>query len=318
MSNEGDEFFGLGYQSIETAEHALVQQCLAYHEEQEALREHRPELVIPSEVEFRHPEGNLDPPCPDTVRMLHTESSLEANALEDSQKQIQQAQERAQAILMRFQQQQSALLLPGLTLTEEEATAVAASPAVFAEQRRVGLERENKRKHLAMLKNFEYLLHKGRSQEAQYQAQIQQAADHEHLAAERYQRQLEERKQRLQGGSQSFDTLNRKKKKSKLNEPKYSKREILDSMTTVALYVSGLSSSSSSEANCDDVLLRQLFGAYGTIAKVHLYRDKQTGRAKGDGLIVYQLPHSNSHAPQDLVHTVCSQVCSVCVAQMPS
>ena len=71
--------------------------------------------------------------------------------------------------------------------------------------------------------------------------------------------------------------------------------------STVAIYVSGLP-----VATVDEALMRQLFGAYGTISKVHLYRDKLSGRWKGDGLVVYKVDDATQM--RDLVVTVCGQV----------
>jgi hypothetical protein len=70
--------------------------------------------------------------------------------------------------------------------------------------------------------------------------------------------------------------------------------------TSAALYVTGI------PAGGTEDLLRGLFGSYGTIRKVHLYRDRATGEFKGDGLLVFQLGPTQDK--EHFVNLVCMQV----------
>ena len=72
---------------------------------------------------------------------------------------------------------------------------------------------------------------------------------------------------------------------------------------SVAIYVNGIPTDGSMTQDT----LRELFRHFGTLRKVHLYVNKQTGELKGDALIIYQL-HGQDQQRQELLDTVCSQV----------
>ena len=77
-------------------------------------------------------------------------------------------------------------------------------------------------------------------------------------------------------------------------------------MTTAAIYVSGFPVVQPSVV--DEDFVRQLFGSYGKIAKVHLYRNRQDQTLKGDGLIVYAIDEKDDVA--SFLESICGQVSS--------
>ena len=69
---------------------------------------------------------------------------------------------------------------------------------------------------------------------------------------------------------------------------------------TAALYLSALPRS------IEEDTVRSLFGSYGKIQKVHFYRDRQTSELKGDGLLVFGT--RNETEKQSIIDAVCTQV----------
>lgn len=220
--------------------------------------------------------------------------------------------------------------------------AIFVSPAMFAEQRRVSLAREAERNRMALLKNWDYLLLKiekssssNNNSAAELYDLIEATAARDVAAQHRYSLQLQQRKARLMkyyyntttGENVATATLpdprKRKRKRIAANPSSDEKAR-----NTVAIYVAGLPTVESNNMEdtgdgCKDhdesadleSLVRQLFGGYGTIVKVHLYREKShRQRIKGDCLIVYKYradvnDHDNKALQSSsLVETVCMQV----------
>lgn len=83
-----------------------------------------------------------------------------------------------------------------------------------------------------------------------------------------------------------------------------------------AVYITGLpvEVGEEKEGSISEDGLSALFGSYGTIKRVTLYVDRRTGRRKGDGLVVYDIPKlagsgsSGWKAAEDIVRSVCEQV----------
>ena len=81
-----------------------------------------------------------------------------------------------------------------------------------------------------------------------------------------------------------------------------------------AVYITGLPVGEGTISEDD---LAALFGSYGTVKRTTLYVDRRTGRRKGDGLVVYDVPKlagngdggsSGWKAAEDMVRSVCEQV----------
>ena len=78
--------------------------------------------------------------------------------------------------------------------------------------------------------------------------------------------------------------------------------------TALAIYVAGLVADDGPPNKSTEETMRALFGCYGEIRKIHFYLDKQTGKRKGDALVIYNLSANNDDMRRSLVETVCSQV----------
>ena len=72
---------------------------------------------------------------------------------------------------------------------------------------------------------------------------------------------------------------------------------------SLAIYVSNLPT----DGSVTDQLMEALFGSYGSLRKIHFYRDKATDELKGDALVIYNLDRDTDKS--SLVESVCSQVC---------
>lgn len=154
----------------------------------------------------------------------------------------------------------------------------------------------------ALMKNFAYIARKA---DATLQRQLEQVETVKQYEAEVQAKHYEIQKQRQQhhqgiGGQHHYMNMQKKKnvrsKKRKLTEDKQRDDE-------ASLYLSNLPSTIQKE------LVEQLFGSYGSIRRVHFYKDKQTGELKGDGLVVYQAKEKKL----EFLQTICQQVSEVAV-----
>jgi hypothetical protein len=154
------------------------------------------------------------------------------------------------------------------------------SPSEYREQRMRHAQQEQDRFHQALMKNFRYIAQR---QDEKLQSQLLQIE-----RAKAYEKQLCEQ--------QHARFLQRTKCVASNREPE---RRVAV-CNSAALYVAGI------PAGGTEDLLRGLFGSYGTISKVHLYRDRATGDFKGDALLVFQLGPTQDK--EHLVNLVCTQV----------
>jgi hypothetical protein len=296
----------------------LMQQCMAYHQEQEALRQqeqvqqtqvsddpsiqqHETKFVMASSVA----DPTSIPTTTDTSSSYPSNSScipMSPHLNIDDQQRIQEARARAQAVIARFHQQQERLLCTTTNRTQGPSQGSEIPPALFAEQRYKGLRREEERKRKMLLKNLDYVLMKESERVGHLTAQIEQSAIYEDLAKRHYHLQLEQRKQRLlqlrEGSCQDVGTS-----KDHGNQTKDSKQQKRNT-PSIAVYVSGLPI----DGSIDEAYVRNLFRVYGSLRTVRFYRDKLTGKLKGDGLVVYNLPSEGNDATTLLLETVCTQV----------
>lgn len=351
MWNDDATFLGLGYRQASggaqdpqqttpavaapiahDAVQALMQQCLAYHEEQEVMRQQHQQQVlfttdsVGSSLQFAHSGAVLPAAAAPDAKKYHDgvpteekvrtpDASVTIND-DDAHRhqQINDARIRAQEILVRFQLQQQQRALEVGASDPPAATSVfstdsvphsdaAVSPAVFAEQRRVGLQRESERKHRALIKNLEYVAAKESQRIQQLSAAVEDTSAREQMAHQQYLVNLEQRKQRiLSAGTGALPGAKPRRKESSDRTNPAGATKLNEASRTVAIYIAGLP-----ETVADEVYVRQLFGGYGSVCKVHLYRDKRSGRLKGDALVVYAIDGVTSQA-RALVGKVCGQV----------
>jgi len=253
--------------------------------------------------------GNDTPtaPAPNEVTTDDTRSSSHE---QQTDRLIAEAQARAQAVLLRFQQQQQQQPGGGTTATvsssaviENRAAAAAApeetpldntvSPEHYAQQRRIGLQREEERKHRALLKNLEYVVVREGQRIGTLQAAHEQVAAWERQVAQQQQLATQQRQQQLQVSSGApppqqqrvDDGIHKSKRRTRPGAAAHEQPQPPSTTATVAVYLSGLPTNASA---VDEAFVRQLFGAYGEIVRVHFYRDAQQ-KLKGDGLVVYRL-----------------------------
>lgn len=242
----------------------------------------------------------------------------DAATVQEGRHAARQGRLRAQAILRRFEQQRESLLrqLPVTAAaihssSHERGDASSPSPSsssVYVEQRRKAALVQRRRFQDAWIKNFAYVEQKQQASARHLQDQIAAAKQREAEADNQYRRILEERqrqkkKQALQLQQQSAAGIGTQKRR-RVEATKAQQNQAATTMQpfTAALYITGIPRDFSVTTNT----IRDIFRAYGSLTKVHFYRDKTTGDLKGDGLVVYQV--ETQPEKEELIHTVCTQV----------
>lgn len=307
-------FLGLGYTSDakdaspseDGAASALLrqymQQCLEYHDEQQQ-KEEASTTLAPTAASIMptvppgalHESTSVAPITP--LAVAARPPPTVAPQLQPPKSTVQQdlsSVEKARAIAQRFHQELE------LRKTNQEDGSVLhhtagelLSPAEYAVRRARHFEKEQERLRRAMLKNFEYVV---RKDDEALQLQLQQLQRAQERQAAQQQQQQQQR-----AGVFSTKAGIGTAKRQKTEQRRHAQGH-LPQQATAVVYVSNLPPVPSSEET-----LRQLFASYGTIQKVHLYRDKATGQLKGDGLVVYQVSNKEKEAG-DLLNDVCLQV----------
>lgn len=238
-------------------------------------------------------EGNSNPLSQqDSTIPWVAETSEETVVPVDQAATIATAKARARIVLEKFRRQRSMLMDPSNT------AAISLTIGVENERRQRWLVREGERIQAALFKNLDRLLDRDKANLARLDKQVSTAADLERATSSHYETLLERRRQKLLG----FVPATNKGKKQTFDHTQASSTTHSVPKDGVAVYISGLG-----ESNNED-MLRSLFGAFGEIRRIHLYRDKATAALKGDGLVIYEM--STSKRPQILLENVCGQVSS--------
>jgi RNA recognition motif-containing protein len=131
-------------------------------------------------------------------------------------------------------------------------------------------------------------------------AQIQQTQAYEQHIQQQYQRRHDPVMNKSQAGIGTEERHRVEEKIQKRRGPNHSNNA--SSSDSVAIYVSNLTP----DGSANDDLLRELFSSYGEIRKIHFYVDRDTGRRKGDALVIYSLRQDQDRTT--LTESVCSQV----------
>jgi hypothetical protein len=356
---EGRDFGGLGFSSsIRTGDtdnpgtgtaaapandmlQNLMQQCLAYHEQQQ---QHQPQQYQPLQqnAQIYHgqhqgdqynsiqPDQKDSPPredgpygfkaggeerineliggnsVPRTIIVQGSSSEASAGTegcTSDIQKVAEAGRSRANAILEKFQQ----LTREHGNMEGAENDEPFAPPSKFREKRERFFEKENQRKHKFLLKNLDYVGKRQNQRLQQTLSQLGEAQKYESQLHDHYNSILEQRKQKLstnqslhsEAGIGTGKRQRVEREKSRKGHVPLSNNTSQD--ISLAVYLSGLTTDDSFREDT----LNQLFGSYGIIRKIHPYRNKQTGKLKGDALVIYQVKPEEK---DDLLETVCSQV----------
>lgn len=265
----------------------------------------------------------------------------------DMEEEVQRGRSRALEILSQIQQQGQTGADLAAPILSNSNSAVSAkftifepppiiSPSEYAERRRVCFEWLGNRKHLALLKNLDYVVRREEQRMEDRMKQIQQAQAYEQQLEGRHQRRLhylqEQRQQHRQGQYQRNDSSVNENtcQKTSFNRRLEKKRSGsgVESSSTVAVYITGLPVGLSDYNANDRVgdnngggghnqngtqlkdVLHRLFGSFGVLRKIHIYTEKDTGRWKGDALVIYQNPDDDDgdNDVSSFVDLVCSQV----------
>lgn len=299
-----------------------LQQCLAYHEEQEVKRRNQHQETQHVEVETQFVpaikvEMEDDFQVGDSQEKTHVESNSQAQVLSDEalEKKAQEGRLRVQAILLRFQQKQEELLqTSSAAVVADDDLGGEQQISIYQEQRLAAAKLQDARKHVALLKNLEYVAAKEHERYQQLTAQAEQTREHQQRMQEHQQSVLKERK-RARGAAASAAKLdsqagigtkqrrNVEKIKRVQGHVPRGRQQADNEQYSVAVYLSGLPTDESIGEN----YIRQLFASYGTILKLKYYRNRKTGNnLKGDGLVIYQISRQDESAA--LLQMVCSQV----------
>lgn len=293
MDDDGASLFGLGFSSTSLATGSggdsegllkgYMKECLQYHYEQEIMRKdiNANSSFVPASSDSKHEMANDE-----LKTKVQEPTAIESNEAsppnyEERQEQIRLGKLKAQAILQRFQRCQ-----------QEYPNGSDMAPSLHYQQRLACKERENKRREEALLKNFEYISRK-------LSVQLEEHKQKEDEVNLRYQTALQAREARITNvrSQAGIGTTKRTRVEQQKRQSQKAPRNL-----SVAFYITGLPLDGSLHSET----LYSLFGSYGNVLKVHMYRRKDTGELKGDGLIVFELKDESEK--EELSKMVCSQV----------
>jgi hypothetical protein len=314
---------GLGYgstasamKSVDDMMQSYLQQCLEYHEEQMKLKEQpksfgsgtkEPIFVAKSKGRLENPSplsGSSevqeavtkkviqgldqivpqDPDCSQQTAPSALNAAAEAGAA------------KARAIIQKFH------LIPP--------TADDLPPEDYRRRRLVHMTKEAQRLEAATNRNFAYLARKEEKrleikfQNIQDTHRLQEALAQQH-AIQYQQRQHSIHQLRANQLAGIGTKQQRQQEARKQRDQKKMLQQHPNQNEAASIYLSNLPLQ---ELDCN--LIQQLFASYGLIRRVHLYRNKQTGELKGDGLVVFDFKDGNK---SEFVQSVCQQVSDVCL-----
>jgi hypothetical protein len=184
-------------------------------------------------------------------------------------------------------------------------TSVAATvpPGEYSQRRQVCLDWLDERKRLSLLKNLEYIARIEDERLRHQLEQIEQAKVYQNLMDEQHQRRIQTDHSRDAGSQAGIGTQQRQRIEQKRKSDKPSDgNNSSSSSSSLAIYVSNLPI----DGSVDEQVMRNLFGSYGALRKIHFYGDRETGNLKGDALVIYNLPNGQDRSL--LTQSVCSQV----------
>jgi RNA recognition motif. (a.k.a. RRM, RBD, or RNP domain) len=331
---EEDSHLGLGYSSTPSEHHdagvqdddgesgsssavagdmlrILMQQCLAYHLEQQKQQE-APES-------FSHFQPSLTETGTAASEPIIT---VNPNPADSKEAAAQEGRARANAILEKFQRRsrEHGVIESSCLSGDGKTTATTATPASELRMKRENcLAQESLRKKQFWVKNLEYVTKRDRQRLQHQLAQVEEAKQWETQVQEHYLLALEERKKRLRNGSQlisqaGIGSVKRKRVEKEKNRTSLGHFD-QQADASVSIYVKGIPT----DGSVAEETIKNLFSSYGTIRKVHFYRNKQTSTLKGDALVVFQATSKGTER-ETVLKNVCSQVraCpSTCWTDLP-
>jgi hypothetical protein len=161
------------------------------------------------------------------------------------------------------------------------------------------LEKLEERKHLALLKNLEYVARVEDERLRERLAKVQEAQAYYDQMEDRHNHFMEQRI--LKGNAKNSTQAGIGTEQRQRFEKKRKQQQVVND--SVSIYVSNLPQD---DQAATEELMTALFGSYGSLRKIHLYTDRQTGELKGDCLVIYNLEDGENRST--LTDAVCSQV----------
>mmetsp|Transcript_30485 Transcript_30485/g.44278 ORF Transcript_30485/g.44278 Transcript_30485/m.44278 type:complete len:413 (-) Transcript_30485:227-1465(-) len=214
----------------------------------------------------------------------------------------QQAVQNARLIALRLQQQpqppQNTSIPTSISIPQPQPP-----PPNYSQQREQYNKIESIKFQKYYLKNLEYIAKKDEEQYHQtiqhlnYTKQMQHQYDVNYTQC--YQQKQQQHQQQkmaaaLNSSHAGIGTSNRSKLEKQKKYHGHTPSTAMQKKYNNSLYISNLNVTSKTvqEEEMLEGTIQQLFGTYGTLERVTLYRDKKSRRLKGDGLIVYDVPSS--------------------------